>query len=286
MQDLSLDVLIIGRSRPIHLRRLLNSEALRDNAIIYLFLDGVDVNESDTEEISNILETQRIAQEFMKDNPERLLIWPTKLGCYLGVTTAIDWFFQHVEKGLILEDDLIAHPNIVPLAKKALSSFEHVENIGSINFYRTETNRLSNHFVLSNYPNSWGWATWKSRWLLFDHRSPQKIWFQPWKISRHGGLTGLRRWYHVIGKIRRKNLDTWAYRWQFMFWLKNLNAITFPFNLIENCGFGESATHTKIGVSAKISTECDASTLDWAIESLQTDKLYDRIYLQNVLGVK
>ena len=71
-----------------------------------------------------------------------------------------------------------------------------------------------------------------------------------------------------------------------MFWLKNLNAITFPFNLIENCGFGESATHTKTGVSAKISTECDASTLDWTIESLQTDKLYDRIYLQNVLGVK
>ena len=31
------------------------------------------------------------------------------LGCRLGVTRAINWFFENVDEGIILEDDCIPH---------------------------------------------------------------------------------------------------------------------------------------------------------------------------------
>ena len=33
------------------------------------------------------------------------------LGCKKGVSSGINWFFQHEEQGIILEDDVLPHPD-------------------------------------------------------------------------------------------------------------------------------------------------------------------------------
>ena len=35
----------------------------------------------------------------------------SNLGCKVGVVRAINWFFNNVQEGIILEDDNVAHPD-------------------------------------------------------------------------------------------------------------------------------------------------------------------------------
>lgn len=280
------DVLIIGRNRFQHLQNLLDASALKKNVNIYIFLDGGNSEEVDEVEREKLEKTQFVARTYLSQHPNRLFIYPRKLGCYRGVTTAIDWFFQHVTCGLILEDDLFPHSEIIPLTSQALTFFEDWKNVGSISFYRTGEKNAENRFSFSNYPSSWGWATWKDRWEEFDHKSERKIKFMPIKLYKRGGLKGLRRWYNVISRLKRNELDSWAYRWMFTFWLKNYYTVVFPFNLIENHGFGIDATHTKFGSSRSISYEEDGNELSWEISKRIVDSQYDEQVLRIQYGIK
>ena len=280
------DVLIIGRNRFQHLQKLLESSALKKNVNVYIFLDGGNCEEVDVAEREKLEKTQFVAKTYLSRHPNRLFISPRKLGCYRGVTTAIDWFFQQVKCGLILEDDLLPHPEIIPLTSQALNVFEEWKNIGSISFYRTGKKNSENRFSFSRYPSSWGWATWKDRWEEFDHKSDRKIRFKPFMLYKRGGLKGLRRWCNVISRLKRNELDSWAYRWLFTFWLKNYYTVVFPFNLIENHGFGNDATHTKVGSSKSISYEEDGHQLSWEIDNWTVDDQYDEQVLRIQYGIK
>lgn len=45
------------------------------------------------------------------------LMRPANLGCRLGVSGAIDWFFEQEEEGVILEDDILPEPSFSPIAR-------------------------------------------------------------------------------------------------------------------------------------------------------------------------
>ena len=47
------------------------------------------------------------------------LFQESNLGCGLGVSTAITWFFANEERGIILEDDIIPDPTLLPLLRGA-----------------------------------------------------------------------------------------------------------------------------------------------------------------------
>src|SRR5437763_494946 len=42
------------------------------------------------------------------------LFHDTNRGCLLAVSGAIDWFFEHVDAGIILEDDCLPDPTFFP----------------------------------------------------------------------------------------------------------------------------------------------------------------------------
>lgn len=282
MLSSDVNVLIIGNNRPSHLRNILNSSALNQHKSVFIFLDGYNTGE---ENIQKFIETQQIARDFLINNLERLYIFPSKLGCYKGVTTAIDWFFENVEEGLIFEDDLMPHPEILLIAQKALVQFRDYSNVGSISFYRAIGKDGDKKLSLSRYPSSWGWATWKNRWDQFDHKAHENLRYRPVLLFRHGGWTGFRRWSHIITRLKNGELDSWAYRWMFTFWLKKYYTIVFPFNLIENHGFGDDSTHTKRGSSNSLYSGKIPDSQSWNTTTLRIDEVYDQKLLKIQFGI-
>ena len=282
MPSSNVNVLIIGSNRPNHLRNLLKSAALNKHKSVFIFLDGYNSGE---ENAQKFIETQQIARDFLRNNLERLYIFPSKLGCYKGVTTAIDWFFENVEEGLIFEDDLMPHPEILPIAQKTLANFRNYSNVGSISFYRAVGMDEDKKLSISRYPSSWGWATWKNRWDQFDHKAHEHLSYRPVLLFRHGGWTGLRRWYHIITRLKNGDLDSWAYRWMFTFWLKKYYTVVCPFNLIENNGFGEDATHTKKGSGNSLYSGKILDTQAWNMTTLLVDEVYDQELLKIQFGI-
>jgi hypothetical protein len=249
-------------------------------------LDGPEISAGRNIEEMKLRETQDLARTFIERRSGKLKIAQEKLGCYRGVTTAIDWFFQSVTEGLILEDDLLLHPKSMEFVTKALENLRKVDLVSSICLYRVGERDASGNFTLSSFTSSWGWATWKNRWEFFDHNVERKISHHPLLMLKHGGIKGFKRWRSVSQRLRSGELDSWGYRWLFSVWLRRGMNLVFPYNLVENSGFDDFATHTKSGKSNSIETkEINVDTLKWDFSNLAIDSYYDKKVLKNNFGI-
>jgi hypothetical protein len=273
-------ILVIGRNRPNHLANLLSSIPVESYKKLYIFLDGPIIRDKKASaEIVKLYETQEIANEFRLSHGVQLRIMDRQLGCQRGVQEALNWFFSREDYGLILEDDLIVHQDAITVASHYLSAMKNVKEVGSISLYRTIDSNSPLSPNLSNFPSSWGWATWKDRWDLYDSNSHIKILFRPKILFSHGGLKGFRRWGRTIFRLQHKKLDSWAYRWLFTFWLNGLKTLIVPVNMIENRGFDDLATHTKKGKSAQLYK----GPLDWP-RIFKKSGLFDESVDREILG--
>jgi hypothetical protein len=194
------------------------------------------------------------------------------VGCKMGVLGAINWFFEHVEQGIILEDDCLPAPDFFIYCYELLNRYKGNPKILSINGYNFGYRPVSlTSYFFTRYMNMWGWATWR--------RSAQKIDYQLDEWGRKNKklflYTRLRttvfdfdwkwvkRWRKTFDELTQKNVDTWDYYWIYAGLKHRLYSIVPHRNLIQNIGFNESATHTHD--SRHPITKIDVSSLDFPL---------------------
>lgn len=100
----------------------------------------------------------------------KTLFQPNNLGCGRAVSTAITWFFDNVERGIILEDDTVPEPSFFPFCTTMLDRYardERIMHICGSNFQRGKTWGPAPYY-LSYYSMIWGWATWRRAWKKYD----------------------------------------------------------------------------------------------------------------------
>jgi GT2 family glycosyltransferase len=84
------------------------------------------------------------------------------LGCGLAVSQAITWFFEHVEMGIILEDDIYVEKSFFEYCANLLRAYRNddtIMHVGGCNFGLNQNTACG--YFMSIYNESWGWATWK-----------------------------------------------------------------------------------------------------------------------------
>jgi hypothetical protein len=173
------------------------------------------------------------------------------LGCGLGVSTAISWFFSKVERGIILEDDIIPDPSFFPFCSELLDRYEsdtRVFAISGCNFVpRSAQRRPQDAYRFSQVPHIWGWATWRRSWQ--QHHLDIAGWqrqLPPLKLWKAAGrsVPGSVYWASTFELLARKEVDTWDGQFVLASMVSGQLTATSNVNLIENIGFGELATHT------------------------------------------
>ncbi len=173
----------------------------------------------------------------------------SNLGCKKGVTKAINWFFDNVDEGIILEDDCVAEESFFALCSELLTKYrdnEKIMHIGGVNF-QDGIRRGEASYYFSRFCHVWGWATWKRAWAKYDVGIPD---FNP--DTYHSVLKEtikrkrIRNFYgRYFDMVKNNRLDTWDYQWVWTVWSNNGLSIIPNVNLVSNIGFGEDATHTK-----------------------------------------
>ena len=172
----------------------------------------------------------------------------TNKGCKYGVSSAITWFFEHVEAGVILEDDIIPSPGFFEFAKAMLREYkmeDRVMHISGNSFLNLLPPPNNTSFYFSSIPHVWGWATWRRAWNKYstDMSSYDKSEDFP-----HIRSEELKIYYRrCFDKCKTNEIDTWDYQWGYTLWKHEGLSITPKVNLIKNIGFGQDATHTKSG---------------------------------------
>jgi len=241
-----INVLILGYLRYENIRRtVLSLKRLEKDVCIYISIDRAESEPSFS--INNRV-IDVVKQLKVQGLIEDYNILTNHRGCYRGVHDGVSWFFNMVEIGLILEDDLQIHPSTLNVYSQLAERFDVDKKLGSISFYSDFMIRGLGHintnvvFCNSDYFSSWGWATTRARWVQFEHNVQRLSSFE---MIKHGGLRGYRRWRNVKGRIMDGELDSWAYRWLFTHWIKGWRTLR-PYGpgFIINSGFDQLATHT------------------------------------------
>lgn len=175
--------------------------------------------------------------------------WPCKvetlfrsynLGCGVAVSSAIDWFFNHVEEGIILEDDCVPNATFFSFCTAMLAKYRANTNIMHINGSNFQSGKLRGNgsYYFSRYAHVWGWATWKRAWQHYDFTL---------KHYQHSSTAGLNAFLQSeLQSIYQAKTDTWDIQWFMTVWFNQGRAITPNVSLVKNIGMGEAATHTHV----------------------------------------
>lgn len=177
------------------------------------------------------------------------------LGCRNAVSSAITWFFEHVEEGIILEDDCLPERDFFRFCSFLLERYRHnseVMHIGGVNFQQGRW-RGEGSWYFSKYPHIWGWATWRRAWNHYDVHAAGLDDFlasQAWRnLCSEPAEAAL--WEPLFHSVRDGTLDTWDFQWTYAVWKNNGCAALPQVNLVTNLGFRADATHTS-GADARL----------------------------------
>lgn len=213
---------------------------------LFIAADGPRKNkEGEKEKTDNV--RKAILDEIDWDCEVKTLFREENLGCGKAVSSAITWFFNNVEQGIILEDDCLPDLSFFKFCEELLEKYKYdqrIFQIGGNNFNISPNCQYS--YFFTKYVSIWGWATWRRAWQLYDFDMKfiqdkslidtfQNI-FTPIEANYR---------YDLFYKfITERNIDAWGYQWSFCNLVHNGLTILPVQNLISNVGFGEDATHT------------------------------------------
>ncbi|NDK55857.1 nucleotide-diphospho-sugar transferase [Pontibacter fetidus] len=202
-------------------------------------------------DIEKCAETRRIVEQVDWDCEVKTLFREENLRCGVAPAQAITWFFENEEAGIILEDDCVPSKSFFWFCQELLQKYKndtrvmHISGNNYLNGWRRDSDYS---YYFSNKVSSWGWATWRRAWQLYDFN----ITTYP-ELKRKGYLDDIflnkfEKAYR-LSKVDDTYLniekgDVWDYQWDFTVYSNSGLCIVPEVNLVRNIGFGEDATHT------------------------------------------
>jgi hypothetical protein len=242
-------VLLVAWRRPHTLRQVV--DAIRPVAPTRLFVACDGPNPKCPGEAEKVAATRAVIEQKI-DWPCQIEVFYSDVnqGCRLGVSRAINWFFEQVEEGIILEDDCVPHPDFLSYCTTLLERYRHDTRVWCIsgNNFQNGQWRGDGSYYFSRYNHCWGWASWRRCWQNYDADLSQ------WPALHESGLLEtifedpLERdyWSAIWQRTHSKTVPItwWDYQWTFTC-LANGGLTALPNrNLVSNVGFGDDATHT------------------------------------------
>lgn len=244
--ELKAPVLFLIFNRPDTTQRVFESIRKAKPARLYVAADGPRPNTIGEAEKCQIV--REIATSVDWDCDLHTLFRDKNLGCRVAVSTAIDWFFEHEEDGIILEDDCLPHPTFFRFCEELLNKYRDDQRIMMISGdnFQFGNKRTPYSYYFSRYAHIWGWASWSRAWKHYDVN--MRLWPEiragRWLHDLFGDRQVVNYWGNIFERVYNSEINTWDYQWTFACLIHNGLVILPNNNLISNIGFDGNATHT------------------------------------------
>jgi hypothetical protein len=195
-------------------------------------------------------ETRRVATAVDWDCQVKTLFRDCNLGCRDAVHSGIDWYFDHVERGIILEDDCLPDPTFFRYCEDLLDHYHNDERVMSITGQNLQFGRQRGNasYYFSCFAHIWGWASWRRAWQLnFPARYPDYL----DAVRDSGVLRGYlgefaeSSWINTLTEVLEGKVNTWDFPWLMTCWAHSGLTATPNVNLVSNIGFDGRGTHTQ-----------------------------------------
>lgn len=166
--DVDVSVLCVFFVRPDHFEKTFAQVRKARPSRLFLYQDGP--REGHPEDAANIEKCRQIAENIDWDCQVFRNYQEKNVGCDPSMFNAIKWMFSHTDKGIILEDDIVASVSFFRFCKELLDRYEkdtRIFKISGMN-YLTQYNEDYADYFFSERTCLWGWATWKRVIDLLD----------------------------------------------------------------------------------------------------------------------
>lgn len=241
-------VLLIIFNRPATTQRVF--EKIRRAKPPKLFVSADGPRPGNQEDIKNCQAAREIIKQIDWDCELYTNFREENYGCMMGPCSAITWFFENVDEGIIFEDDCVPHPTFFRFCEELLARYrddERVMTISGDNFLFGKK-RAAYSYYFSRYPHIWGWATWRRAWQYFD--ADIRLWPEikegNWLADWFDNKKLIKTFTRLFDQVYKGEIVTvWDYQWTFASLLQNGFTILPSVNLVSNIGFLPDGTHTK-----------------------------------------
>ena len=240
-------ILLFVYNRPLHVRRsiesLLANELAKDSEL-YIFSDAAkdEMAQPNVNEVRQFIHSIKGFKEI--HYVERTENWGLARNIIDGVTTLVNQYGRVI----VLEDDLIVAPYFLQFMNDALEIYKDEDNVCHIQACDFTKDPILPDTFLIKWTGSWGWATWKRAWKLFnpngqellDELIRRKLTYRFDFNGKYGYTRMLRN------QIKGKN-NSWAIRWNASLFLADKLSLNVGKSLIQNEGFDGSGTNCGSG---------------------------------------
>lgn len=175
------------------------------------------------------------------------------LGCKMAVSSAITWFFEHVEHGIILEDDCLPSDSFFTFCADLLERYKDEERIMMISGdnFQDGIRRGTASYFFTQIPHIWGWATWRRAWKSYDVSMRTLPAFIKEGLANciSPNIDIRNYWLSAFIATYEGRIDTWDYQWVYAILSCGRLSICPQVNMVKNIGFGTDSTHTRDSTS-------------------------------------
>ena len=245
MKNLNTPILFLVFNRPDKTKLVFETIRKAKPKRLFVAADGPRTKRANENETCG--DVREIATNIDWDCELKTLFRDENLGCGIAVSEAITWFIEHVEEGIILEDDCLPNESFFPFCTELLEKYRfdgRIMMISGNNLLGREWKSNSQSYFFG-HPGVWGWATWKRAWKDYDYKM---IGWEDRKIQNtiKAGLTkiGFQTNFKTFSDTFKGAIDTWDVQWAYSILVKKGLCINPSVNLVKNTGFGKNATHT------------------------------------------
>lgn len=204
---------------------------------LYIAADGPRLDRP--EESFKCAETRRVVENIDWPCEVHRLYQDKNLGCGVGVSTAITWFFSHEEQGIIIEDDILAHLDFFKYCDEMLERYRNNEKVHIIsgNNYFYDGYQSEDSYYFTNYMNIWGWASWRRVWKTY-HFDLNEVPADVLRLKLYKRLPkkSASYFWEVFNQMRLNNNDTWDFQFLFNQFYYDRYSISPYTNMVKNIG--------------------------------------------------
>ena len=245
MKKASIDiaVLLLFFARPEQTSKVFEQIKIARPSKLFLYQDGPRLNRPD--DIKGIKECREIVENIDWECEVYRWYQEKNVGCDPSEYLSQKWMFEHVDKGIILEDDDVPSQSFFPFCKELLDKYENDSRICMISGmnHMGQVNIDADYFFCRKQGPIWGWATWKR---FVDMWDPQYRFLESKEsiklLEKNGDLTEKRlASYYKHKETGKEHYEDFVSSTRIF---NSMLAIIPSKNLISNIGISSISTHS------------------------------------------
>jgi len=236
-------IVLFVYNRPEHTR--MTVEALQRNRLaadstLFIFSDGPQSGSEETvAAVRDYLPTITGFKDVVIRNAE------TNRGLANSIIAGVSEVVDQYGKAIILEDDILTSQYFLTFMNDALDIYEKDEEVASVSGYLHPSIFVPKETFFLRQGSSWGWATWKRAWELFEPDSVKLL----RELEERGLMdalnfhSGITIFSGMLTAQAQGKIDSWAIRAYVSWFLKGKLHYFPPVSLTFNIGHDGSGRH-------------------------------------------